>query len=344
MDEGRWDASTGPGRPHGLMALLLGLLAAALVGCAPEPAPAPRVVTDDLGREVALPDTVARVVTLAPNLTEIVAAAGALEHLVGVTTADDFPPAVTHLPQFSALPLDFEAIAALDPDLVLATDQVNNPQDAETFAALGLPVFFFSYDGLDGLLASLRAAGRLLGTEAVAERHAAGLEAEIEEIRRRTESLDHRPLTLVLVGDDPLYAFGAGSYVHDMIRLAGGRSATEPLDVRHPTLSDEYVLTTAPDVIVVLAGEDYDPARLLEKHPTWDVVPAVRAGRVYGFDPDLVSRPGPRLVEGVRRLAALLHPGLATLAVWEDGRMGGWGNPGSQLPTPNPRDAQRSDG
>ncbi len=290
--------------------LLLAL--GALAGCAgpPDRAASTTPVTDDLGRTVALPRAVERVVTLAPNLTEIVFAAGAGHKLVGVTTADDYPPAVDTLQRFSALPLDFEALAALDPDLVLATDQVNNKSQAATFEALGMPVFFFSYNGLDGMLRSLRAAGRLLGTPAQADQAADSLEALRVALRRRTDAAKDRPLTLFLIGDETLFSFGDESYVHDLITLAGGRSATEDFGSDAPVLSDEFVLTQKPEVIIGAFGEGYDPSRLRALHPTWDIVPALRNGRVYSLDPSLILRPGPRLVEGAWRMAAMLHPEL----------------------------------
>jgi iron complex transport system substrate-binding protein len=266
-------------------------------------------VTDDLGRTIVLPDTIRRVVTLAPNLTELVYAAGAGPRLVGVTTVDDFPPAVSSLTKISALPLDFEALAALNPDLVLATDHVNSPDAADTFAALDIPIYFFSYSDIDGLLRSLRITGDLLGTPARAAAAADSLQTAIDALGHRTKDVD-KPLTLFLIGDDTLYSFGDESYIHDLIALAGGQSATEDIGTTAPILSDEFVLTTKPEVIFGSFGADYDPARLLEQHPTWDIVPAVANGRVYSLDPSLVLRPGPRLVEGTRQMAMLLHPAL----------------------------------
>jgi ABC-type Fe3+-hydroxamate transport system substrate-binding protein len=113
---------------------------------------------------------------------------------------------------------------------------------------------------------------------------------------------------LVLIGDDTLYSFGDGSYVHNLVELAGGRSITASIDTKAPTLSEEYVLKEKPDVIVGAWGSDYDSDRLLKLHPTWDVVPAVQNGRVYSLPSSLLLRPGPRLVQGARRMAAYLHP------------------------------------
>lgn len=271
---------------------------------------AAQTVTDDLGRTVSLDEPARRVVSLAPNLTEIVYAAGAGSSLVAITSSGDYPPPVDTLPHVSALPIDFEAVTAQEPDLVLATDQINAPNDAETFEALGLPLYFFSFDSLDDILESIRTTGRLLGTEAAARDSAAALERAIERLRAQTGSLpnEQRPRVLVLVGDDTLYSFGRGSYVHTLVELAGGRSITADIENQAPTLSEEYVLTQKPDVIVGLWGSDYDPSRLLDLHPSWDIVPAIQNGRVYSLPASLIARPTPRVLQGARQLARRFHP------------------------------------
>lgn len=270
--------------------------------------PAADVFTDDLGREVVIDRPVRRVVTLAPNLTEIVYAAGAGHRLAGVGMPDDYPPAVDTLPRFSVFPVDFEAVVALRPDLVLATDQVNSERDAATFAALDLPVAFLSFRGLDDVLRGIRVVGELLGTETEAAAAVDAIEARIDRLRAYTAGRETHPRVLFLIGDDVLYSFGRESYMHELIDLAGGTSVMEDVDAVAPVLSEEFVLTRRPDVIVGPWGTDYDPRRLMELHPTWDVVPAVREGRVYSVDPDLFLRPGPRLVDAAYVLADLLHP------------------------------------
>ena len=286
------------------------LLAFSLTGCtsSSDDAASTATFSDDLNRSVAIPRPVERVVTLAPNLTEIVFAAGAGTRLVGVTTADDYPPAVDTLARFSALPIDFEAITALQPDLILATDQVNTPRDAETFDALDMPVYFFSFSTVEDVLANIRTTGELLNTMAIAAATADSLHTSLNALQTRTEVLAQRPRVLFLIGDETLYAFGAQSYIHTLIQHAGGESVTANLDAQAPTLTEEYVLTQRPDVIIGAFGADYDPNQLLQRHPSWDVVPAVANGRVYSLNPNLLLRPGPRLVEGAWQMAHRLHP------------------------------------
>lgn len=278
-------------------------------GCVRTPDQASKFV-DDLGRTVYLSEAPARVVSLAPSVTEIVFAAGAGQLVAGVTDADDFPPEVDSLPQFSALPVDFEAVLALEPDLVLASDQVNSPNDAETLEAVGIPVYFLSITSLGDVVRTIRQVGALLNTDAVADLAADSLTRSLVRLRALTADLPERPSTLFLISDVTLYAFGRGSYMHDMIALAGGESITAALESRGPVLTDEFVLSEQPQIIIGAFGLDYLPSDLLVHHPTWDIVPAVMSGRVYGLPADMYLRPGPRLVDGAWKMASVMHPGL----------------------------------
>lgn len=284
-----------------------GLLIAA---CRPSGEHGLRVIEDDLGRTLHLQDTISRVVTLAPNLTEIVFAAGAGHSLVGVGRPDDFPPAVDMLPRYSVYPVDFEAVAALKPDLALASDQVNGLRDAETLAALDIPTYFIASSDLDEIFEGILSVGALLGTEPAAESSVDSLRQRMQALAERTSTISERPLTLFLISDETLFSFGRESYMHDLIELAGGRSATADIDADAPILSEEFVLSTRPDVIIGPWGDNYDAWGLLRNHPTWDVVPAVENGRVYSVDASLVERPGPRLIEGAWVMARKIHPEL----------------------------------
>jgi ABC-type Fe3+-hydroxamate transport system substrate-binding protein len=107
----------------------------------------------------------------------------------------------------------------------------------------------------------------------------------------------------MLVGDETPYAFSIASA---MVEAAGGTSVTAEIERSGVVLSEEWVLASAPDVVIVLI-DDYDPTQLVRHHPSWAQLPAVRDGRVHGLDPDLASRPGPRMADAVEQLARLLH-------------------------------------
>lgn len=270
-----------------------------------------RTIQDDLGRTVEIPHSIERVAPLAPNITELLFASGAGSKVVGVSAYDDFPPEVDSLPQYSVIPMDFEAIVALDPDLVFASEQVNNPKDADTFAAVGIPVYFIAVNTLEDLTRAMRDLGELLGTSEAAHKRATQLEDSLAQLAVLTANLPEKPDVLFLVETATLYAFGQGSYIHDIIDIAGGHSITKTQSIRFPILTDEFVLASDPDVIVGSFGPGFEKAKLLTHHPAWDILSAIVSDQVFGLDPAIL-RPGPRLVAGSWELARVLHPEAVT--------------------------------
>ena len=271
----------------------------------------PALFTDALGRSVAIPDTVQRVVSLAPSATETLFAAGAGEKIAGVTTADDFPPEINALPKVTALPaIDYEKILSLQPDLIIASADINGPDIAERMAEFSTPVFYLGSETLDDVFDNIRVVGTLVGTAARAENQARLLEQSVAQIGSMVSEASGQtaPGVLVLIGTGELYSFGNGSYVHEMVQHAGGVSITADIPMAAPVLSEEFVLAKQPDVIVVAQGEDFSTDDLLKAHPTWKDLPAVINGNVFSIDPDYILRPGPRVVDGVLFLATWISP------------------------------------
>lgn len=293
------------------MARLALLLLLGLAACQDERRdPAPSSFSDDLNRMVSLQGAVQRVVPLAPSLTEVLYAIGAEKSIAAVTTADTYPPETESLPRFQALPLDFEALARIRPDVALATDQVNDPKQAETLASLGIPTLVFQFKKVDDVPRVMRRLGGLLNLRLKAEAAATRLERQIAAVRQKTGDVSSRPRVLVLIGPDLPYVFGGDSYVNEIIRLAGGESITEKLPDQAAILSEEFVLENPPDVIVVAQRDSLFTEALLTHHPTWRVLPAIEQQRLYTIEPDWLLRPGPRIAEAIEALAKHLHPAL----------------------------------
>lgn len=276
-----------------------------LVGCQ-EPESEHESTQDGSGRLVALPDTVERIVTMAPNLTEIVFAAGAGDRIVAVTTADDYPPEVESIPRFSALPVDFEAILQASPDLVLAAVDVNSMRDVATLEAYGLPVYAFAFRSVDDVFDAIETTGAIVGTEVDAAESIDALRGRLQRVRESAAGNSYQPRTLVLIGLETLYSFGGGSYVNEMIAIAGGESVTAEIASPAPILSDEFVLDVDPDVIVVATSRKLSADEVLDLRPAWRNVRAIENRRVYTVDPDFVLRPGPRVVDGIESLNKML--------------------------------------
>lgn len=292
--------------PSRLLLLLL-----ILVGCGRTTPPAAdemRIV-DGLGRTVVLTSAPTRVVSIAPGATEIVLAAGAGHALVGVTTADaDLPDT----PRFSALPLDTEAVVALQPDLIVASEQVNDPAHADLFDALDIPILYLESGTWDGVLHSIEQVGELLGTSEAARHTVDSLTVRQHTLLERTSRLETRPTAIFLVSHETSWSFGRGSFVLDLMEWAGLTPLMAEFDSPAPVLDDEWVLMRNPDVILGAFAEDFTIERLLEHHPTWASLDAVKNGRVYSIPFPLILTPGPRNVEAAWEMARRAHAELDT--------------------------------
>lgn len=267
---------------------------------------------DMLGRRVSIPDRPLRLVSLAPSLTEIVFALGRGEWLVGVTDVCDFPPAARDLPRVGGIAApNLEQIVALRPDLVLTTAEGNAWALLGQLASLKVPSFALVPDSMAGVLASIRTLGQALRVEGIAAALAREVEARVREIQHRVAGRE-RPRVLYLVWPEPMIAAGPGTYIHDLLRIAGGENSIVERTVPYPRLGWEEVVGRRPDVVLIAshreAADPVAPAPVPTDWRPWQAVPAVRAGRVLAVSSDTILRPGPRLPDGVRRLARAIHP------------------------------------
>ncbi len=267
-------------------------------------------VEDALGRKFVFDLPPVRVVTIAPGATEVVAAAGGVGLLVGISNVDTYPPEVLSLPTFSVLPLDVETITSLDPDLVFASNQINDPEDIDVFSALEIPVFYLDASSWDAVHTSILTAGVILDTDSTATARHDSLTTRIEHLIGLTEQLETLPEGIFLISDVTSWSFGPGSYVQDIFRWAGISSLTDSFDTPAPKLSDEFVLLSDPDIILGTFGDDFTPDDILEHHPTWKTLSAYRNGRIYSVEADPILRPGPRNVLAAYQIAEIAHPQL----------------------------------
>jgi iron complex transport system substrate-binding protein len=285
-----------------LLTCLVGLLLATTPSLA-------GTMADMLGRPVTVSGGPMRVVSLAPSLTEVVFALGRGDWLVGVTDFCDYPPEARSKPKIGGpMTPNLERIVQLRPELVLATAD-GNPRDAVAqLARLHIPVFGVKPEGFAGMLASVEAVGRALQAETAV----ALLDREIRDrVAATSRTVAGRPHSrvLYLVWTDPLIAAGPASYIHDLIRMAGGENVVQDRSVPYPRLSWEEVVKTAPEVILVATDHDRVDAPSIGKGwKDWQSVPAIRGGRIIAVPGETVNRPGPRVVEGLERLARAIHP------------------------------------
>jgi iron complex transport system substrate-binding protein len=301
--------------------LLLSLvLMAALGACAApgQPAvetPQPLQFTDGLGRTVTLASPARRVVSLAPSNTEILFAVGAAGQVVGRDEFSDYPAEAKNLPSVggSFSKINHEAIVELKPDLVLASE-LNTPEQVQALEDLGLVVFYLANPkDLDGLYANLSTVGKLTDHESEAVELAEGLKKRVAAVTEKTAGVADKPIIFYeLDSTDPNapYTVGPGSFMDMLITMAGAQNAAGSAESPWAQLSLEQIVVLNPEVILLGDAAYGVTVESVAVRAGWEDLEAVKNGRVYPFDDNLASRPGPRLVDGLEALAKLLHPEL----------------------------------
>jgi len=280
-----------------------------LGGLARATAPAAALtVTDMLGRPVTLAGAPRRMVSLVPSVTELLFALEAGDRLVGRTDFCDFPPAARRIPSVGGMVApSLEAIVARGPDLVVATDAGNRHETVARLVQIGIPVYLVHVHRLAEVWELAGRLAGLTGRPAAAPALVAGLQARVRRVEEAVRARP-RPRVLYVLWPEPLIVPGREALVTELIGLAGGRSVTagEPGD--YPRFSLEAAVARAPEVIVLARhGSGSGP---IPRDP-WDrlaSLPAVRDGRIHPVDGDLLHRYGPRVVDGLERLARVLHP------------------------------------
>lgn len=295
-----------------LLALVAALLFATALACThvaspPEPATVLRNITDDAGRNVALPARVDRVITLAPNLTEIVFAIGAGDRLVGDTTYCDYPPEAKNVAKVgdTATP-NLERIIALKPQVVLVSTASQLERFTQQLEGQKIAVFVTDPRDLEGVFRSIEQIGRILDHEQQAN-------ALVQKLRERTKAVANavqstKPVRVFFqLSAEPLYTAGRDSFATDLMRRAGAISVTADVPGTWPKYSNESALAAKPEAIILPTGGSMGAANS-EVVEALRNSPAVQAGRVYKINDDYLARPGPRMVDGLEEMARALHP------------------------------------
>jgi len=296
--------------------LILTLLIALLTACAPQAAPtaAPTSLTDGLGRQITLAETPQRIVSLAPSNTEILFAVGAGSQVVGRDEFSDYPEEAASIENIGGSfgEYNVEAIVALEPDLVLAAE-INPPELVQQLEGLGLTVYYLSNPTtLEEMYTNLETVASLTGRDAT--ELIDSLKARVAAVDEKIMPLSSRiPVFYEIDATDPTkpWTYGPGTFGDLLISRAGGyniggNAENDP----YPQLSLEQIVASNPSVIIL--GDaiwGVTPESVVER-PGWETIPAVQSNSIYPIDDNLISRPGPRLVDGLEQLTKLLRPGL----------------------------------
>lgn len=288
------------------------LLAVLFAGSASAAEWEPVTITDDLGVTVEIAEYPERIASLSPANTEILFALGLNERIVGVTEYCTYPEEAKTKEKIGGFStINTEKIAVLNPDLIVAADG-NSEETVSHLRELGFTVITVNADTIDTTLKDILLIGKATGTSAEAEALVSSMKADLAEIAEKTKDLE-KPTILHCMWIDPLWVSGSGTFQDEMISAAGGENAAAA-EGGWVALNMEKFLTMNPDIIVVDSGngmgvgEDDKLKKMLTEDPRMQGLSAVQNDRVYVVNADIIDRGGPRIVEGVKILAAIAHP------------------------------------
>lgn len=269
---------------------------------------APRTFVDDLDRKLYLAKPPKRIVSLAPSITEILFAIGLDEEIVGVTDFCNFPARALTKPKVSYSQPNLESLVALEPQLVLAPPSFLRADLLAKLEQLKIPTFVLESKTVEGIFGHIQLLGKMVGRASQANVYTANMRKQVANLTKRVEGRP-RPTLLYVLNSEPLITVGPGSFIHHLIELAGGRNAAERANVPYPRLTMEEVLTQNADILLFPTGE-YEgiPQAEQDRWKRWDSLRAVQKGKLFQVQSDLLNRPGPRVLEGLRHLVKLLHP------------------------------------
>jgi iron complex transport system substrate-binding protein len=273
-------------------------------------------LTDDLGRTVTLAGPAQRVVSLAPSNTEILFAIGAGAQVIGRDETSDYPAEALSLPTIGGYSgYNLEAIVALHPDLVLAQGGgLNSPELIASLEGLGLTVYVLpNPPGMEEMFANLETVGTLTGHSADAVSLVDSLKSRVAAVDEKIMPLSYAPTVYYeLDATEPTKPFtaGPGSFIDLLIARAGGINVGAALQGQWAQISLEQLVVANPTIILLGDAAYGETPEKVAQRPGWGILAAIQNGQVFGFDDNLVSRPGPRLVDGLEAMAKLLHPGV----------------------------------
>lgn len=295
----------------GILIVLLSLLVSPVAGCQAQFQPG--TYTDDIGRQVDISEIPERIVSFGPSITEILFALGLGDSVVGVDDYSDYPEAAKLKPKVgNAFTPSIEVVVGLEPDLILTLkhEQFNSELDS-----LGIKFMVIDPEDFDDILKNIELIGRITGVEQRANELVEDMRDRISQVVELVEGASEVSVFFIVDATDPNNpnTAGSGSFIGDMIAMAGGENIAAEAVGGWVPMSIEQIVDSDPDIIIIqtmTGGVPTVSKTVLEEHPAWQQMTAVKQDRIYFVDGDLVSRPGPRIVQGLEEMASKIHPEL----------------------------------
>lgn len=264
-------------------------------------------VTDDLGNTFSESSIPNRVITLAPNLTEMIYYLGLENKLVGNTLYCNYPPAAQKIEKVGdMLTFNFEKIITLKPDLIFITVEGNTKETYDKFRELGLKIFVSNPRGYDGIKKTISDFGKIFGIESKTKNKIAEWDSTISFIRNSTKS-DSTRTAMYVVELKPIMLAGKNTFLNEFLQFCGLKNIAEDSPINYPLFSREEILKRDPDFIIIPTDGAKQIDNIEKIYPEWKQLRAVKNKNIIFVDRDLYSRPGPRFVEAVKDLYLKIH-------------------------------------
>ncbi len=276
-----------------------------------EKAAFPVTIKDALDNEVVIEEEPASIISLIPSNTEIIYELGLGDKVVGLTTNDTYPEETAEVEKVGDFNVDIEKVIALNPDLVLAHESSAASSEAgfQQMRDAGIKVFIVN-DAVNfvDVYDTIGIIGQLTGTTEEAEALTADMKAKIEEIKEKAATVTEKKKVYIEISPAPdIYSVGKNTFMDVMLQTINAENATGDLE-GWPSIDQESILERNPDVIIATYNYIEDPVGQLMAREGWADVSAIKNKQVVDVNPDLVNRPGPRVVEGVEELAKAVYP------------------------------------
>jgi iron complex transport system substrate-binding protein len=280
---------------------LLSLIAVLAVPCF-----ASRTMTDEMGRQVVVPDHPHRVICLMPPVTDTVFALGGGDDVVGISDYTKYPAAALKKPSVGDLiNPSIETILSLHPDLVIGMQPKGPMAVTDQLEQAGIPIFLVSPHGIAGIFHSVESIGMALNRTPQADALVHSLQERVDAVKVRTKGLP-APRVFMPIWYDPITTIGKNAFITEIIEAAGGRSVTDDLPAEWPQISMEVVLERAPDALL-LVRDGKTTLKVLENRPGWSSMAAIKAHHAYYVD-DRINLACPVAIDALEDLAKQFHP------------------------------------
>ena len=268
-----------------------------------------KTITDQLGRQVDVPDDPQRIVSLAPSITEIVFKLNQAPRLKGVTQYSNYPADALALPKVgSYVRLDLEKIIALDPDLCIAIKDGNPRKLVERLQSMKIPVYVVDPRNLDTVIETILEIGQLLNASERANLLAKTMDNRLQRVMKTASQTEKRPRVFIQIGISPIIAAGSKTFIHDLIIKAGGINVAAG-STAYPRYSREQVLALSPEIIIITSmARQAGFEKVKRDWSQWPNLPAAQNQSIFLVDSDVFDRPSPRLMDGLELLVKLIHP------------------------------------